>query len=261
TVATMNGSGSAGVQHVTWNFQQAAVRNAERPELTPSQKRDSVLLHVRAPAVLDSLTKAGFDSASIRTVRAQVAALINPPAQAGFGGRGGGGGGRGGAGQNCSHPTTQWETFCGRPAETPSGGGRGAGGAAAGAPAAGAAGGRGAAAAGRGGAAGGRGGAAATTTAGLSPIEHVWSLIGMNPPATGGRGGFGGGGGFSGGASLATTGDYLVQATLNGKTYKETLRVERISGDDGRGSVSGDDDLHDQSGRFKGQDIKGKKHE
>ena len=101
---------------------------------SPSQRRDSILLRVRAPQVLDSLTKAGYDTTAIRTVRAQVAQLLNPARAAGGGrgGRGGGGGGgRGGAGgQACEHPTTQWETFCARPAENAAGrGGRGGGGA------------------------------------------------------------------------------------------------------------------------------------
>ena len=99
---------------MNWNFQQAAPRRAPA-ELSPSQRRDSILLRVRAPQVLDSLTKAGYDTAAIRTVRAQVAQMINPAGAAGGGrggrGGGGGGGGRGGAGgQACEHPTTQWET-------------------------------------------------------------------------------------------------------------------------------------------------------
>ena len=251
TVATLNGPGAAGIQHVSWNFQQTA-RRAAPGELTPSQKRDSILLRVRAPQVFDSLTKAGFDTAAIRVARARVLALTNPPAAGGFGGRGGGGGGgRGGAGgQECNHPTTQWETFCARPAETPAGGGRGAGGGGA-PPAAADAAPATPAAAGRGGR-GGRGGAAAqsTATSTLSPGDRIWSLIGMNPPAAqGGRGG--GGGGFGGaGAGLANTGDYLVHVTLGGQTYRVPLHVERINGGaDGANPFGGDDD-HDQGGRF-----------
>ena len=217
TVATLNGSGNVGVQHVNWNFQQTAARRATAAELTPSQKRDSILLRARAPQVLDSLTKAGYDSAAVRQVRTQIAALTAAPAAgAALGGRGGGGGGggRGGGGaQACDHPLTQWETFCARPAESAGGGGRGAGGGAGGAAfgvpdptanaaAAPAAGGRGGAAAG--GARGGRGATAqAVATAGLNPVARIWALIGMNPPgAGGGRGGFGGGG-FGGGGSTA----------------------------------------------------------
>ena len=74
---------------------------------------DSILLRVRAPQVLDSLQRANYDTAAIRTVRTQVNFLTNPNAAAqGVGGRGGGGGGRGaGGGQDCYHPTTQWGQF------------------------------------------------------------------------------------------------------------------------------------------------------
>src|SRR4029077_10402394 len=73
TLASLNGPGSVGVHHVTWNFAQAARRVTA--ELSPSQRRDSILLHVRAPQVLDSLTKAGYDTAALRQVRAQVNVL------------------------------------------------------------------------------------------------------------------------------------------------------------------------------------------
>jgi photosystem II stability/assembly factor-like uncharacterized protein len=250
TVATLQGPGAVGVQHVTWNFQQVASRrNSAANELSPSQRRDSILLHTRAPQVLDSLAKAGFDSTAIRTVRAQVLAMTTPPAAGNAQAGRGGGGGRGGAGgQACDHPTTQWETFCARPAEVAVAAGRGAGGgagAAVSAPDTAAAAGRGGAAA-----AGRTRGAAANAAAksGLSPIEHIWLLIGMNAPAA--QGGRGGGGGFGGGgAGIANTGDYLVHATIGGKTYHETLRVERVSGGDGGGNPFGDDE-HDGGGRY-----------
>ena len=111
SLATINGAGGAGVHHVDWNFQETRPR-AAAAELSPSQRRDSILLHARAPQVLDSLQKAGFDTAAIRQVRAQVGILSNPGGLAAGGGRGGrggggGGGGRGGAGgQACEHPTT-----------------------------------------------------------------------------------------------------------------------------------------------------------
>src|SRR5262249_47711405 len=109
TLASLNGPGAPGVHNVTWNFQETQRRTAA--ELSPSQRRDSILLHTRAPEVLDSLTKAGYDTAAIRQVRAQVNVLANPGGAAALGGRGGrggggGGGGRGGAGgQACEHPT------------------------------------------------------------------------------------------------------------------------------------------------------------
>ena len=171
TLASLNGPAAPGVHHVTWNFQQAAARRAAA-ELSPSQRRDSILLRARAPQVLDSLTKAGYDTAAIRVVRAQVNVLVNPqPANAagGRGGRGGGGGGgRGdGGGQACEHPTTQWEQFCARPAE--SAGGRGGGG---------------------GGGFGAFGGLDSATTASLTP--RVAAGIGAAGGGRGGRGGRGG---------------------------------------------------------------------
>ena len=261
TLTTINGAGNPGVHHVTWAFQQERTR-IEQPELSPSQKRDSILLHTRAPMVLDSLQKAGYDTAAIRTVRQQIA-FINSPAAAGGGrgrgGRGGGGGGRAGGGEVCEHPTTQWEQFCARPAESAGGrggggGGRGFGGldsataalfTAENAPAA-------AAPAGRGGR-GGRGArgqtAGSTGDASLNPVARIWDLIGMTQPSFGGRGG-GGGGGLGGGANLASTGDYLVTMSANGQTFKQTLRVERVSGaGDDTPNFGGDDD-HDGAGRY-----------
>ena len=59
----------------------------------------------------------------------------------------------------------------------------------------------------------------------------------------GGRGGgggfgalFGGGGGRGGGqAPVVNTGDYLVTLTVGGRTYKQVLRVERMSGGEDTG--------------------------
>jgi hypothetical protein len=45
---------------------------------------------------------------------------------------------------------------------------------------------------------------------------------------TGGFGG-GGGGGGGGGAPVVSPGDYLVSITVNGKTMKQKLRVERAA--------------------------------
>ncbi len=232
TLARLSGPGAAGVHHVTWNFMSAVRRNAV---LSPSQRRDSILLAVRAPMVLDSLAKAGYDSNAINTVRTQVRVLTNPGGLGGALGGRGGGGGRGGAPgvQACEHPTTQWEQFCARPAERAAG--RGGPGAQFGVDSA------TAAAFGVGGnapapaaapARGGRGARQAATGEPIDPIGRIWTLIGMPAPATGGRGG-GGGGGFGGGAgqAQANTGDYLVTMTVNGQTYKQTFRVEKISGD------------------------------
>jgi hypothetical protein len=253
TLATLNGPGGTGVHRVNWNFQG---RPRTAAELTPSQRRDSILLHARAPMVLDSLQKAGYDTAAIRVVRGQVAVMSNPQRLAAAAGGRGGGGGRGGAGgQACEHPTTQWEQFCQRPAEQV-GGRRGGGGGGGGggldsataalfapreAPAA--------PAGGRGGR-GGRGANAAqgaTGDASLDPIGRIWALIGLTPPNLGGRGG---GGGFGGaGATIVNTGDYLVTMVVNGQTFKQAFRVERVSGSGDVAPQFGEGAKQDKSAR------------
>jgi hypothetical protein len=261
TLAKLNGPGAAGVHRVNWNFQSARPRTVA--ELSPSQRRDSILLHARAPMVLDSLQKAGYDTAAVRTVRAQVNFLSNPQALANAQGGRGGGGGRGGAGgQACEHPTTQWEQFCARPAEST--GGRRGGGGGGGLDSATAAlfaprnapGGAAAPAAGRGGR--GRNTQGATGDASLDPIGRIWALIGMTPPNVGGRGG--GGGGFGGAAgTMANTGDYLVSMVVNGQTYKQIFRVERVSGGEDAAPQFGNEEKHDQSGRYTPAASKSKK--
>ncbi len=211
---TTTGPSRRGVHTVNWAFQGAP---APRRDLSAAERRDSILMKVRAPQVLDSLAKANYDTGAIASVRRIVNLANNPPAGglAAFG-RGGGGGGRGGAQQGCEHPTTQWETFCARPAEPPPARGRGAG--APGAPADTSA--EAIAAAFGGG--GGRGNADPLT-------QKIWDIIGMRPP-TGGRGG--GGGGFGGG-NTAEAGTYVATLTANGQTWKQTFRVERVGmGDD-----------------------------
>jgi hypothetical protein len=77
----------------------------------------------------------------------------------------------------------------------------------------------------------------------------------LRPPGQrGGRGGgggfgnlfgFGGGGRGAGQAPVVNTGDYLVTLTVGGRTYKQVLRVERMSGGDDTGFNFGSDDDHD----------------
>jgi hypothetical protein len=238
---TTTGPARSGVHSVMWGFQGAP---PARKDLTPSEKRDSIILKARAPMVLDSLQKAGYDSAALTAVRRVVNLANNPPAGgAGFG-RGGGGGGRGGAQAGCEHPVTQWDNFCARPAEPP--------------PAAAGRGGRGGAGAG---AAGAPAGAAADTSAeaiaaafaaaggGRGQIEpaqqKIWDAIGMKPPAAGGRGG----GGFGGGGNVVEPGTYVVTLSAGGQTYKQTFRVERVgAGDDGSGAGQEEDENLDING-------------
>jgi hypothetical protein len=212
TLANMPGAPGPGVRSVTWNFRGGARAAAPAP-LSPSEKRDSVIKATRSPVVLDSLTKAGYDS----TALARVKQLLNPAQGGGPGGRGGAGGGGGGqagrTGIGCERPLTQWDTFCARPGE-------------------------GSAA---------RNGLAADPAAAFGPqrgpeteaVRKVFDLIGIKVPAPAGRG-FGGFGGLGGGE--AGTGSYLVTLKIGDKTYKQVLKIERVSGGDGGSSPFGTDE-------------------
>jgi hypothetical protein len=224
TIATLNGAGGPGLHTVLWNYQGRRPTVVAAAQLSPSERRDSILRVARAPGVLDSLKKANYDTIAINRARQLIAAVGNPAAAGGGGGRGGGGGGGRGGG-TCERPLTQWDPFCARPGEGAAGaGGRGAGG----------------------GGGGGRAGAAADTTAEAAfggggrggeaaNVTKIFQIIGMRP--LGGGGGRGGGGGGRGGAAapgsfLAGTGEYLVTMTVGGQTFRQVLKVERVSGGD-----------------------------
>lgn len=200
TVGTLTGPATPGLHTVTWNFSLAAQRSVPAA-LSPSEKRDSILRTVRAPAVLDSLGKARYDSTALALARL----LLNPPTAGGAGfGRGGGGSGAGNTA--CERPFTQWEPFCARPAEATQ--------LRIGAPATGA-----------GGMADLQERAAQLRTAGSNPaVRRIFDLVGMPVPATAGRGGFG----FGGGVAVATTGDYAVVLQVGGTVMKQKLRVENM---------------------------------
>src|SRR5690242_17079739 len=213
TVRSLTGPATAGLHRVTWDFRGKA---APRAPLTISQRRDSIIQANRMNFVFDSLEKAGtMTKAQLDRIRGMIASG-NP----GFG-RGGGGGGRGGPG--------------------------GAGG--------------GAVAGGRGGGAQGDG-EGAQTGGEENSQDMLASFPGgaqefgdlLRPPGQrGGRGGgggglgalFGGGGGRGGGqAPVVNTGDYLVTLTVGGRTYKQVLRVERMSGGEDTG-FNFQDEEHD----------------
>jgi hypothetical protein len=213
TVRTLNGPASPGVHRVTWDFRGKA---PPRAPLTISQRRDSIVQWNRINFVFDSLEKAGtMTKAQLDRIRGMIASG-NP----GFGR--GGGAGRGGP--------TGWVA---RPGEgNIVGGGRGARGAAA--------------AAGEG------------TPSGEESIQDLLeSFPGgaqefqelLRPPGQRGGGGFGGIFGFGGGrgnqAPVVNTGDYLVTLQVGGRTYKQVLRVERMSGGDDTGFNFGSDEDRD----------------
>jgi hypothetical protein len=207
TVRTLTGPATAGLHRVTWDFRGRA---APAAPLSPSQRRDSVIAARRTAFVFDSLEKAGtMPKASLDRIRQTIA---SGDLAAFFRGGGGGGGGGGRPG-----------TWNARPGEGPVVGGTGAG--------------RGQ---------GGESGAAAEQSpadllnafpGGLQELQQL-----LRPPGQGG--GRRGGGGFGGGAQAPTVaaGDYLVSLTVGGKTYKQLLRVERLSGGDDAGRFGGNDD-------------------
>ncbi|MES2123739.1 MAG: hypothetical protein V4503_03530 [Gemmatimonadota bacterium] len=118
TIQTLTGSGANGLQHVTWNFRPRA---APRGPLGPAALRDSIRSAKRFETVMDSLAKAGTDTASLARVR-RILRPVGGPGQGGPG-FGGGFGGPGGG-----QPQVGWQE---RPGESSGGGGRGRGGAAA----------------------------------------------------------------------------------------------------------------------------------
>jgi hypothetical protein len=195
TVARLQGPVTPGVHTVTWNYGLTRGTVAAAP-LSPSARRDSILRAVRGPKVLDSLAAAKYDSAALAAARPLILGTGAPAGGGGFGGGGGGGGGAGGAA--CERPLTQWDPFCARPGEglvaNPG----------LAAPAAG----------------GGRGGAAITPA-----VRKIFELVGLQPPAGGGRGGFGG---FGGGGGSATTGDYGVVLRIGDQVFTQKLRVEDV---------------------------------
>jgi hypothetical protein len=255
TIYSTTGPGAAGLHTVNWNFQGQRPPVVTVAQLSPSERRDSILRAVRAPMVLDSLTKANYDTASLARARQLLTPGGGANLAANFGRGAGGGGGRGGN-AGCERPLTQWDSFCARPGEAIGGGrgGGGGGGAAGGEAVAGAAGGsttvvtgqvagrgaggRGAAGGGAAGGRGGRGAAAGTAVVAVDPVQRIFEIIGLPMPGggggRGGRGGGGGGGGRGGGGGgfTATTGDYSVVLIVGGQTVRQRLRVENVGAGD-----------------------------
>jgi hypothetical protein len=239
TLFQTTGSATPGVHSVVWNYSITPRPNTEPRVQSPSERRDSILLAVRAPMVLDSLRKANFDTTVLGTVQRQINQIRGTGGATG-GGRGGipaGFGGRGGGGfASCEHPMTQWDTFCARPVEVPyvAQAGRGGAGAATPSPVPDTSG----ATRNR-----GRGRAGAASGADIDPVNRVWGIIGMNPPApVGGRGGRGGFGVVLGGT--ASTGDYLATLTIGGQTYKQSFRVENTGVSTGAVFFGGEQEGH-----------------
>jgi photosystem II stability/assembly factor-like uncharacterized protein len=182
-------------------------RPAPRAALSPSQLRDSVIAARRMSFVFDSLEKAGtMPKPALDRIRQ----MMTSGDVAGLFR-----GGRGGAGGN-----TAWNPRPGEGAVVGAAGARGGGE----------------------GAGGGENPADALNAfpGGAQELQQL-----LRPPGQQGRGGGGGFGRGNQGPTVAS-GDYLVTLTVGGKTYKQLLRVERVSGgDDVGGAFGGDDDDHD----------------
>ncbi|MEO5799681.1 MAG: hypothetical protein ABIZ70_09620, partial [Gemmatimonadales bacterium] len=192
TVQSLTGPGSNGLQRVSWNFR---TRPAPRAALSPAALRDSIKSAKRFDAVMDSLAKAGTDTAALARVRRILRPVAGATPQGGRGNFGGGGPGGPGGGQ-----PTGWVE---RPGEAAGGGGGGGG---------------------NGGGRGAGGGAAGPDSALVRIVTGLTAV----PNARGGGNNFGGGGG----GGLVASGDYLVVVKLGDKTAKTLLRVERGPGAD-----------------------------
>ena len=186
-VQTLNGPAGAGLHTVTWNLRRAT--EPEPQTLSPSERRDSIMMAERAKVVADSLVEAGWEEEPLRAQLGIFTGEGNPQQVFRFGGGGGGFRGGGGGGGNP-------EAFAERPGESPA---RAAGG----------------------GGGGGRQGA------NFNQLRELAELIrpGMGMGGFFGRGRGGGGGG--GQAGPVEPGSYTVTVKIGERTLTHTLVVER----------------------------------
>ncbi|MEO7966874.1 MAG: hypothetical protein ABIT38_23505, partial [Gemmatimonadaceae bacterium] len=192
TIRTLNGPSGIGVHRVTWDFRGKA---PTATTLSPAGKRDSVIAARRMDFVFDSLGKSGMDTLALGRFKRMLQGGDAAQLFATFGGGGGGGGF--GAGQ-------VWNARPGEQSPTTRGGGGGGGGGAA---------------------------AGMAAAAGITDPTQAFQIIQLiNPRGGGGGGGFGLPGGGRTQAPIVSPGDYLVSISVNGKTLKQRLRVERASG-------------------------------
>jgi len=191
TIVSMNGSSAAGLQRVVWNY-RGTRKLAVVPPLGPADLRDSVVRVRKTTFVLDSLTKAGWDTAFMRMAHDALSPAPGaPPVQSNI---------------NCGGPPAPGVTSPDRPAEggiVKSNSGFGAGctmtlnGA----------------------------------NIDFEKYQEVQTLINrsINGPVPNNGVVFFGGGGNRGTVNFeASTGDYLVSFSLGGKTYKQVLHVDRV---------------------------------
>jgi hypothetical protein len=201
TVRTLTGPAVAGLHRVTWDFRG---RPAPRAALSPAQRRDSAERATRATFVIDSLEKAGTPRPLVETLRRVTSGTIDPTTFFRGGARAGG----------------AWNPRPGEGAIVGAAGARGGG---------------------EGAAAGGEDSpldALQAFPGGLDAITELLRVPGR-PAERGGFALFGGGRG-RGQAPLVASGDYLVTLTVGGRSYRQLLRVERVSGGDDSGAAFGE---------------------
>jgi hypothetical protein len=84
---------------------------------------------------------------------------------------------------------------------------------------------------------------------GTDALTELFQIPGRPPER--GNGGFGalfgGGRGRGAAAPVVASGDYLVTLTVGGRSFRQLLRVERLSGGDDSGSAFGADDDDDDT--------------
>jgi photosystem II stability/assembly factor-like uncharacterized protein len=211
TLATLRGPSTPGLHTVVWNYAMPSLGGrGAATTMSASMRRDSILRSTRAPFVLDSLTKAGYDTVAIGRVRDLISVStlgVGRGARGGGGGRGGRGGGRGGSADvvpACERPMTQWDSFCARPGE--------------------------------GAVQGPRPNQGPFTSplvvnnADPKKVLRVFDIIGMSYFNTPGRSFLGSGTDGVAAARVAPPGDYVVTLFAGEETMKRPLRVERPAG-------------------------------
>jgi hypothetical protein len=204
TLRTLTGPARAGLHRVTWDFRG---RTPPASPLSPSQRRDSILLARRGDAVVDSLVAAGMSREALERLRARIASgeigaffgggqaqqrgvFTERPGEGAFARRGGGGEG----GRVERQPAAPRDTARAAVARE-----------------------------------GGRGEAGGDVEA-LDPSFTQDFVRLLRLPGQGG----GGGGGFAGQRlpPLVATGDYLVTLEVGGQRQRQLLRVERVGASD-----------------------------
>jgi photosystem II stability/assembly factor-like uncharacterized protein len=189
-IRSLTGPSGLGVQKAVWDFRGKA---PPAPALSASQKRDSVVAARRRDFVFDSLGKSGMDSSALGRFRRMLEQGDMGQMMQTFMGAMGGGGGT---------PASSFDRFNPRPGEQAAPA-RGPGGPMAG----------------------------AAAGAGITDPNQAFQIIQLLAPP--GQSPFAGGTGGLGGrpqAPIVDPGEYLVTITVNGRTFKQRLKVLRASG-------------------------------